>query len=64
MLELKNISYTVSDERGEKQILKNINLTLDERFVAFTGPNGGGKSTLAKVIAGTPLSAKLVESLE
>ena len=52
MLELKNISYTVSDERGEKQILKNINLTLDERFVAFTGPNGGGKSTLAKIIAG------------
>ena len=52
MLELKNISYTVTDERGEKQILKNINLTLDERFVAFTGPNGGGKSTLAKVIAG------------
>ena len=52
MLELKNISYTVSDERGEKQILKNINLTLDERFVAFSGPKGGGKSTLAKVIAG------------
>ncbi len=52
MLELKNVSYTVTDERGEKQILKDINLTLDERFVAFTGPNGGGKSTLAKVIAG------------
>ena len=52
MLQLKNISYRVEDERGEKQILKNINLTLDERFVAFTGPNGGGKSTLAKVIAG------------
>lgn len=52
MLELKNISYFVNDELGEKQILKNINLTLDERFVAFTGPNGGGKSTLAKVIAG------------
>lgn len=52
MLELKNVSYRVSDELGEKQILKNINLTLDERFVAFTGPNGGGKSTLAKVIAG------------
>ncbi len=52
MLELRNISYTVHDERGEKQILKDINLTLDERFVAFTGPNGGGKSTLAKVIAG------------
>ncbi|MBQ7323761.1 MAG: ATP-binding cassette domain-containing protein [Clostridia bacterium] len=52
MLELKNISYFVNDELGEKQILKDINLTLDERFVAFTGPNGGGKSTLAKVIAG------------
>lgn len=52
MLELKNIGYLAKDELGEKQILKNINLTLDERFVAFTGPNGGGKSTLAKVIAG------------
>lgn len=52
MLELKNVGYTVKDELGEKEILKNINLTLNERFVAFTGPNGGGKSTLAKVIAG------------
>lgn len=52
MLELKNVSYTVKGERGEKTILDNINLTLSERFVAFTGPNGGGKSTLAKVIAG------------
>ena len=52
MLELKNVSYVVKDERGEKTILDNINLTLNERFVAFTGPNGGGKSTLAKVIAG------------
>ena len=52
MLELKNIGYRVQDEQGEKWILKNINLALDERFVAFTGPNGGGKSTLAKVIAG------------
>ncbi len=52
MLELQNIGYRVQDEQGEKQILQNINLRLDERFVAFTGPNGGGKSTLAKVIAG------------
>ena len=52
MLELKNIGYRVSDELGEKQILQDLNLTLDERFVAFTGPNGGGKSTLAKIIAG------------
>ena len=52
MLELKNVSYAVESENGVKHILKNINLTLNERFVAFTGPNGGGKSTLAKVIAG------------
>ena len=52
MLQLEGISYRVSDELGEKTILKDVNLCLDERFVAFTGPNGGGKSTLAKVIAG------------
>ncbi len=52
MLELKNVGYRVSDELGEKEILKDINLSVAERFVAFTGPNGGGKSTLAKVIAG------------
>ena len=52
MLELKNVSFKVCDENGEKEILKNINLKLDDRFVAITGPNGGGKSTLAKVIAG------------
>ncbi len=61
MLKLENVSYRVQDERGEKQILNNINLTLDERFVAFTGPNGGGKSTLAKVIAGilTPTEGRI-----
>ena len=53
MLELKNVSYVVKNENGEdKAILKNINLKIDERFVAITGPNGGGKSTLAKIIAG------------
>ena len=53
MLELRNVSYVVKDENGvDKEILKNINLTIDERFVAITGPNGSGKSTLAKIIAG------------
>ncbi len=52
MLELKNISYTVDDNGIEKHILNDISLTVDEHFVAITGPNGGGKSTLAKVIAG------------
>lgn len=53
MLELKNISFSAQNEDNEKKdILKNISLKIDERFVAVTGPNGGGKSTLAKVIAG------------
>ncbi len=53
MLELRNVSFVVENEQGEKKnILKNVSLTIDERFVAITGPNGGGKSTLAKVIAG------------
>ncbi|MBQ8908002.1 MAG: ATP-binding cassette domain-containing protein [Clostridia bacterium] len=52
MLELKNVSYEVDTEGGTKEILKNINLTIDDGFVAITGPNGGGKSTLAKIIVG------------
>lgn len=63
MLELKNVSYVVKDENGEdKAILKNINLKIDERFVAITGPNGGGKSTLAKIIAGiyTPTGGQIL----
>jgi len=63
MLELKHITYTVETESGEQlDILHDINLTIDERFVAITGPNGGGKSTLAKVIAGiiTPTSGQIL----
>ena len=62
MLELQHISYTVEDERGKKDILKDVNLVLDDRFIAFTGPNGGGKSTLAKVIAGiiTPTEGRIL----
>lgn len=52
MLELRNISYEVNEDNKEKDILKNINLKIEDRFVAITGPNGGGKSTLAKIIAG------------
>jgi Fe-S cluster assembly ATP-binding protein len=53
MLELKNVSFEVVDTLGKKEIIKNINLTIDDKkFVAFTGPNGGGKSTLAKLIVG------------
>lgn len=62
MLELKNISYCVDTPDGTREILKNINLTVRERFVAVTGPNGGGKSTLAKLIAGilTPTTGSIL----
>lgn len=62
MLELKNVSFTVDTENGEKQILKDINLKIDEGFVVITGPNGGGKSTLAKIIAGiiTPTEGQIL----
>lgn len=62
MLELKDISYQVNDETTDKEILKNINLKIEDRFVAITGPNGGGKSTLAKLIAGivTPTSGQIL----
>ena len=49
MLELRHVGYETDDN---KEILHDISLTVQERFVAITGPNGGGKSTLAKVIAG------------
>ena len=52
MLELRNVSYSVSEESGVTEILNNISLKMDDRFTAITGPNGGGKSTLAKIIAG------------
>ena len=52
MIELQHIGYEVEQDGEHKQILKDIDLTINERFVAITGPNGGGKSTLAKVIAG------------
>lgn len=53
MLELKNISYEVQTDEGVQQILKNVSLTVpDHQLVVFTGPNGGGKTTLAKIIMG------------
>ena len=62
MLELQHISYDVEQDGDNKGILRDINLTIHERFVAITGPNGGGKSTLAKVIAGilTPTQGRVL----
>ena len=53
MLELRHISYSVRDEGGELGILNDVSLTIpDHKLVVFTGPNGGGKTTLAKIIMG------------
>lgn len=62
MLELRDICFKVESPEGSKEILSGINLTIDDGFTAFTGPNGGGKSTLAKIIAGIyqPTSGQLI----
>lgn len=52
MLELQNICYSAETENGTKEILKNVSMKIESGFLAVTGPNGGGKSTLAKIIAG------------
>lgn len=53
MLTLENLSFDVEDAKGDKGIIKNLSLTInDGSFVVITGPNGGGKSTLARLIAG------------
>ena len=53
MLELKNIRFDVETEEKSKEIIKNVSLTVpDNEFVVITGPNGGGKSTLARLIMG------------
>ncbi len=63
MLELQNISFVANNgENASKEIIKDVSLKIDEGFVAITGPNGGGKSTLAKIIGGIykPTSGKIL----
>lgn len=59
MLELNNIGFTTNDG---KSILNDVNLKIEDKFVAITGPNGSGKSTLAKLIAGIyiPTEGKII----
>lgn len=63
MLEIQNISFTVDTERDDKEIISDISIKIpDGKLVAITGPNGGGKSTLARLIMGIekPTSGKIL----
>lgn len=63
MLELKNISFSVDTPEGRNDIIKDISLTVEDgKLLVLTGPNGGGKTTLAKIIMGlvTPTSGKIL----
>ena len=63
MLEIKNLSFAVSEEDREKEIIHDLSLTIEDgKFVVITGPNGSGKSTLARLIMGIekPLSGQIL----
>lgn len=63
MLELKNISFTVNDGTKDLNIVNDVSITVpDGKFIVITGPNGGGKSTLARLIMGIekPTSGKII----
>lgn len=62
MLELQNICYQVTEDSQDIDILRNVSLKIDDEFTVITGPNGGGKSTMAKIITGIvkPTSGKIL----
>ena len=63
MLELKNISFQVEDDGEKREIIHDISLKIDDgKLAVITGPNGGGKSTLARLIAGIekPLAGQIL----
>ena len=63
MLELNDLCFSAAAESGTVEILKHVNLTVnDGKFIVITGPNGGGKTTLAKAIMWlvTPTSNSIV----
>ena len=63
MLEIKNLSFNVDNEGQNKEIINDISFTIpDGKLIVITGPNGGGKSTLARLIAGLekPTSGKII----
>ena len=63
MLEIKDLSFAVTEDDRKKEIIHDLNLTIENgKFVVVTGPNGSGKSTLARLIMGIekPLSGRIL----
>ena len=63
MLEIKDLSFAVTEDEREKEIIHDLSLTIDTgKFVVITGPNGSGKSTLARLIMGIeqPISGQIL----
>ena len=63
MLEIRDLSFAVSEEGRDKEIIHELNLTVENgKFVVITGPNGSGKSTLARLIMGieSPISGQIL----
>ena len=53
MLQVEHLSYDVVEEGKQSEILSDVSFTVnDGEMLVITGPNGGGKSTLAKLLMG------------
>ena len=63
MLEIRNLSFAVNEDDVKKEIIHDLNLTIEDgKFTVITGPNGSGKSTLARLIMGIekPISGSIL----
>ncbi len=63
MLELRHLQYSVTENAETNDIIKDVSLTVpDGQLLVLTGPNGGGKTTLAKLIMGllTPTAGQIL----
>ena len=63
MLEIRNLSFAVNEDDVKKEIIHDLNLTIEDgKFTVITGPNGSGKSTLARLIMGieSPISGQIL----
>ena len=63
MLEIRDLSFAVTEDERKKEIIHDLNLTVENgKFTVITGPNGSGKSTLARLIMGIekPLSGQIL----